>query len=125
MWQIFTFMRMGGAVERIDIKLIAHGLQDETQARQLLERQFEGFDAARAECYKEEDKQKLLGVIEASFGNFKVFNLNVSEVFSERGYGSISVGRSSRSTLEELGLERSLELTCITPELEHRVSGDV
>jgi hypothetical protein len=34
----------------------------------------------KAECYREEDKQVLLAVIEASFGNFAVFDKVVRSV---------------------------------------------
>ena len=56
----------------------------ETDARQLLTAQFACFDAAKAQCYKVEDREKLLAVIEAAFGDFKEFNRSVRAVFATR-----------------------------------------
>ena len=45
------------------------------------------FDAAKAECRYDRDRQKLLGVIEASFGTVAPFNQLVLEVLNARVLG--------------------------------------
>ena len=40
------------------------------------------FDAGRAKCFLDEDKQRLWAVIEASFGTFAPFNALVRDIFS-------------------------------------------
>ena len=42
------------------------------------------FDAAEAQCFKQEDREKLLAVIEAGFGDFQEFNLDVRNAFAQR-----------------------------------------
>ena len=66
--EIFTFMHMGGSMDRIDIKLISNPDQNQTAARKDLRAQLARFDAAQAQCFKVEDRQRLLAVIEAGFG---------------------------------------------------------
>ena len=88
MMEIFTFMRMGGAMDRIDVELITHPDQDRvTRAfaakRELME-QLATFDAAKAQCFKQADRQRLLAVIEAGFGNFDEFNQSVRIAFDGR-----------------------------------------
>ena len=80
--EIFVFLHMGGSLDRITIEIIAHPDTVETDARQLLTAQFACFDAAKAQCYKVEDREKLLAVIEAAFGDFKEFNRSVRAVFA-------------------------------------------
>ena len=82
--EIFVYLHMGGSLDRITIEIIAHPDSVETDARQLLTAQFACFDAAKAQCFKVEDREKLLAVIEAAFGDFKEFNKCVRDVFVDR-----------------------------------------
>ena len=77
-------MHMGGAKERIDVKMIAHPDQDQKEAHEELSRKFASFNAKDAQCSKQEDRQKLLAVIEAAFGDYKEFNRDVRHVFASR-----------------------------------------
>ena len=98
--EIFTFMRMGGAMERIELRLIANPGQDQAAAKKELTAQLATFNAAEAQCFKQEDRQKLLAVIEAGFGDFQDFNQAVRTVF-DRGLRRLSSSRG-RSTLTRL-----------------------
>ena len=42
------------------------------------------FDAEKAECFLEKDRQRLLAVVEAGFGSFEGFNTTMRGVFDER-----------------------------------------
>jgi hypothetical protein len=42
------------------------------------------FDAAQAKCFLDRDRQRLLAVVEASFGTFAPFNTIVRGIFAER-----------------------------------------
>ena len=78
-------MRMGGTRERIEVKTITH--KDHTNpaaAKKELKKQFATFDAAKAECFLPKDKHRLLAVVEAGFGDFKVFNQRVRSIFDDR-----------------------------------------
>ena len=46
--EIFTFLRMGGAVERIEVHLIADPRKGPIEAREELMTMFATFDAAKA-----------------------------------------------------------------------------
>ena len=65
---------VGGAQERVEIHLIAHPDDDQTEARRLLTGQFATFDAGKAQCFLASDREHLLAVIEAGFGDFYDFN---------------------------------------------------
>ena len=92
--ECFTFLRMGGSRDRIEIDLIASPDKNRTEARQELRAKLATFDAANAECFLEKDRQRLLAVIEAGFGNFHDFNVAMRGIFDER------VRRDDRDALE-------------------------
>ena len=73
--EIFTFVQMGGAREDMPIK----PLDDDDYIYSELAR----FDAAKADCFLANDRQKLLAVIEASFGTFHPFNSQVRSLFKD------------------------------------------
>ena len=45
---------------------------------------FREFKGERAECFKRDDKERLLAVVEGAFGDFKTFNAIVRGVFEAR-----------------------------------------
>ena len=80
--EIFTFLRMGGSVERIEVLFIADPRKDPAQAQAELTAMFENFDAAKAECFLPKDRERLLAVIEAGFGDVREFNKSVRRIFA-------------------------------------------
>ena len=86
--EIFTFLQMGGGLERIDIHPLlasaAEGQSDRQATRDRLTAQFAAFDAAEAQCFLAKDRQRLLAVVEAGFGDFKDFNTRVRAIFAAR-----------------------------------------
>ena len=62
------------------------------------------FDAAEALCRYDRDRQKLLAVIEASFGTTAPFNQLVREVLNARALGLKEVSRNVKA-----GNQRSVE----------------
>ena len=92
---------VGGDQERVEIHLIAHPDDDQTEARRLLTEQFATFDAAgKAQCFLAKDRQRLLAVIEAGFGDFYDFNRVARSFLASRLHDELSSARSSsrRST---------------------------
>ena len=71
--ELFVFLRMGGQRSDMVVKLL-----DESAEAGLRR-----FDAAKARCYHDVDRQKLLAVIEAAFGSFQPFNKIVCGVFQD------------------------------------------
>ena len=75
---------VGGAQERVEIYLNAHPKKDQTEARRLLTVQFATFDAGKAQCFLASDREHLLAVIEAGFGDFYDFNRVARNLFARR-----------------------------------------
>ena len=103
---------MGGAQERIEIHLNAHLDEDQTQARRLLTEQFATFDAGKARCFLASDREHLLAVIEAGFGDFSDFNRVVRTLFASRLHNRLSLREPSDSSLaDEASFSNSLQAT--------------
>lgn len=75
---------VGGSHERVEIYLIAHPEDDQMEARMLLTEQFATFDAGKARCFSASDREHLLAVIEAGFGDFDDFNRVARNLFASR-----------------------------------------
>ena len=45
---------------------------------------FTSFDVANAHCFREDERQKILGIIESGFGSFEAFNALVGTMFRAR-----------------------------------------
>ena len=75
---------VGGAQERVEIHLIAHPDDDQTEARRLLTEQFATFNAGKAHCFLASDREHLLAVIEAGFGDFYDFNRVARNLLASR-----------------------------------------
>ena len=88
---------VGGDQGRVEIHLIAHPDDDPTEARRLLTEGFATFDAGKAQCFLAKDREHLLAVIEASFGDFNDFNRIARSLLASRLQESSS-RRSSHST---------------------------
>ena len=89
--ELFTFVRMGHTAERIT--LITLGGEESMLA-------LAKFDAAKAKCFYERDREKLLAVVESGFGDLAPFNKAVRELLgltvsklSKNGKGKFSVRR--------------------------------
>merc|ERR1711935_1018759 len=73
--ELFVWIQMGGDLERVSA--IALPGRDVHAA-------LATFDAAKATCFKPEDRQHLLGIIESAFGDFNSFNVKVRALFKKR-----------------------------------------
>ena len=84
--EVFIFMRIKGATSiaelssQLTIKLLG---EDATSISERIMR----FEAAKAQCRHDRDRQKLLAVIEASFGTTAPFDELVVKVFNEQVIG--------------------------------------
>ena len=88
----FLFLRVpvGGDQERVEIHLIAHPDDDQTEAWRLLTEQFATFKAGKAQCFLASDRERLLAVIEASFGDFHDFNRVARNILASRLHDELS-----------------------------------
>ena len=84
--EVFIYMRIKGATSigelssQLTIKLLG---EDATSISERIAR----FEAAKAQCRHDRDRQKLLAVIEASFGTTAPFDELVVKVFNEQVIG--------------------------------------
>ena len=92
---------VGGDQERVEIHLIAHPDDDQTESRRLLTEQFATFNVGKAQCSLASDREHLLAVIEAGFGDFDDFNRVARNLLASRLHDELSI--TSRS----LGTRRS------------------
>ena len=81
---------MGGDLDRVEIHLIAHPNKDQTESRRRLTEQFASFDAGKSRCYLASDRERLLAVIEAGFGDFYEFNRIARKLLVSRLHDEIS-----------------------------------
>ena len=83
---------MGGAVSNITVVPIGV----ELASIEAVKASFRSFKGEEAECFLPEDRHKLLGVIEASFGDFRKFDRLVRNVLEE-GRESMRVSSSTQN----------------------------
>ena len=76
--EVFTFLQMGGSTHSITVVPIG----GESASLRTIEQSFREFKGEDATCYLQADRERLLAVIEASFGDFVEFNKAVRGVFS-------------------------------------------
>ena len=75
--ELFTFIMMGGTSERVCFRSLRTGdRHDELLCRKLF-----CIDSACAKCYLVKDHDRLLGIIEASFGDCQSFNARLRSFF--------------------------------------------
>ena len=109
---LFVRVPVGGDQERVEIHLIAHPDDDQTEARRLLTEQFATFDAGKAQCFLASDREHLLAVIEAGFGDFYDFNrvarnlLTKRCVISSPSRQSTTLQRWTRQSTFEVALQK-------------------
>jgi hypothetical protein len=82
--EIFTFLLMGGHVSRIALMPIAKDNESAAPTPSEAMGLFSNFDVLNAYCYLPEDRQRLLGVIEAGFGGYDGFNELVRQTFTPK-----------------------------------------
>ena len=80
--ELFTWLQMGGAAERVRVSPLPP--EEGAAVGVSLDTQLATFDALQAQCYKSEERQRLLGIIETAFGDFKVFNAAVRSILTQR-----------------------------------------
>ena len=101
--EVFIFLKMGGSIQRITIVPI--DVADSTEARKL----FADADVSKCKCFLEEDRQRLLGIVERGFGDFDTFNQMIRQMFQSRFDTQILSLKSNGSLKVE-----SERMPCIT-----------
>ena len=76
---------MGGQVSKITVVPVG----SERASLEAVKASFRSFKGEEAECFLPEDRHKLLGVVEASFGDLRQFDKLVRNVFEMRRTSSL------------------------------------
>ena len=82
--EIFVYIQMGGKISCITIIPLPIAVGGAAPSLDAVRHSFRAFRGEKSECFLEEDREKLLGVIESSFGDFKQFNKAVRDVFERQ-----------------------------------------
>ena len=75
--ELYTYVFMGGAMDRVTVLPLCQ-TWDETRA------QFSSFDVQHASCHLADERDRLLGVIEAGFGDTATFSKILQTTFNEQ-----------------------------------------
>merc|ERR1712050_383592 len=71
-----------GRLDQIEFKMVLReGQEDEDAAA--MAKAFEAFNAQDCACFSDVDKQHLLSIIHAAFGDMESFNQEVSDIFHQ------------------------------------------
>jgi len=88
--EIFTFVQMCRAIDNIQVQLLLPEGSERQSAQSAVEA-FEHFDAQRCDCFLAEDKERMLTIILAAFGDLGSFNKEVAAIFSQVGFKARSL----------------------------------
>jgi len=104
--ELFTFVQMGGHVDRVVVRSV--------QGNSTIKQALADFHAERAMCYKVEDRQKLLAIIETSFGTFGNFNNLMRGLFNVRSSVAARISGIMASASGSAGAEASTSTKLLT-----------
>ena len=79
--EVFVYLYAGGTFDRVQMLSLLNGSSEQLSPRQELVAHLELFDASQAQCFKPEDKQHILSIIEAAFGGVGGFTEVVRSSF--------------------------------------------
>ena len=91
--ELYTFVQMDGHREDILVELLGD--------REQLTTSLKSFDAGKARCFLDADRQGLWAVIEASFGTFDPFNKMVREIFNVASHQPADPTSAARTSHHE------------------------
>ena len=93
--ELFVHFRMGGKAEDSVVKLLSETHTDFID-------HFVDFNASKAKCHNENDRQRLLATIEASFGTTAPFDRLVREIFDAKVFkGELEMTRKRRTSFSK------------------------
>lgn len=85
--ELFVFVRMGGNKDDIELRLVLPPSEDETARaaeKASILTSMAKFDTVKAKCQVKADRQRILAVIEASFGTTLPFSKKVRSIFADK-----------------------------------------
>ena len=103
--EIFVYLRRGGRKDKLLVKCLREG-----HDLPMLTRALTSFDALRAKTRLDKDRQKLVAVIEGTFGSVQPFNALVRELLFTQTLSSFSHNHTStrRSLLQSESMAISM-----------------
>jgi len=83
--ELFTFVHIGGNIDRIRFEpVLREGYEDEDL--ESIMRCFDAFDVEQCDCFSENDKDRIVGIIRSAFGDLAGFNKAVQRIFRQAGW---------------------------------------
>ena len=89
--ELFVFFRMGGRKENFDLRLALPLDGNRHETYESIRKALIKYDASKARCFQNVDRQRLLGSIESSFGSTGPFNRLLRSIFAEKMLERVSV----------------------------------
>jgi len=78
--EVFTFVHMGRSIDKLEFQLLLQEGRQQQQAAALKEA-FERFDVRECECFRIEDKERMLKIIDSAYVDAANFSSEVSSIF--------------------------------------------
>ena len=88
MLELFTFVRSGGSLDAVVLKPL---LPDAAESA------IKQLDINKADCYVRADKQRILAIVEASFGSSIQFNAACRQILVSKLSGAAKYTKSSKA----------------------------
>merc|ERR1712226_1189911 len=83
--ELFTYVHMGRSVDQVDFVIVQRDGREVEDMHSVVAG-FEFFEAEQCTCFVAEDKERMLTIIHAAFGNITSFNLAVRNIFHAAGW---------------------------------------
>lgn len=91
--ELFTFMQMGASKDRLTLVSLHSTSTSLADVKNILS----NFRSSDAKCFVEEDRARLLGIIEASFGSLAAFDMTVRNITCESEAQPLQIQVSKKS----------------------------
>jgi len=86
--ELFSFVQMGRPMDSIEFRVLTRDGCEEQDVGTIVQA-FEHFDARECECFLAEDKERMLQIILAAFGDLSSFNGEVSATFHRADFEAV------------------------------------
>jgi hypothetical protein len=102
--EVFTFIHMGRGPDQIEFKLVLPEGREAEDAAAVAD-MFEAFDAQHCTCFSAEDKERMLSIIHAAFGDMANFNKEVRTIFQRGQWQDVCVRCSENKCVDALSVD--------------------
>ena len=98
--ELFVFVRMGGTSKDVEMLLAERDGAQATAENRAVKTALVSWRVDKAKCYAEQDRQALLGAVEATFGTHAPLNKILNELFTQKLSGLDAAVESSPGAVQ-------------------------